>query len=320
MAAILIPVPDRDFDPTEVAVSWQVLSQAGHRVVFTTENGAPAVADDMMVTGRGLDMWSAIPGLGRIVLFGRILRANAEGREAYAQLLRSPEFQHPVRWPEASLDGLDGLLLPGGHRARGMRSYLESSVLQRLVAEAFRRDLQVAAICHGVLLAARSSDPGTGQSVLSGRTTTALTWALERKAWHLARVTRFWDPAYYRTYPEESGQAAGYMSVQAEVTRALASPADFRDVPPRSEGYRLKTSGTNRDTATDDRPAFIVDDGNYLSARWPGDTHTFAKAFARKLSQPDTARSRNVPATDLEAFRADQDAVIDHHVSDPYDR
>jgi putative intracellular protease/amidase len=217
------------------------------------------------------------------VAFGRILRADSDARAAYGLMQQSAEFQSPVSWADASLEGIDGLLLPGGHRARGMRDYLESEVLQRLVADAFARELQVAAICHGVVLAARSTDPATGRSVLYGRKTTALTWALERKAWHLARVTRFWDPGYYRTYPEEPGQAAGYMSVQGEVTRALADPADFRDVPAGAPDFRMKTSGTRRDTGDDARPAFVVDDGNYLSARWPGDAHTFGQAFARKL-------------------------------------
>ena len=57
MATVLMPIPARDFDPTEVAVTWQVLSAAGHRVVFTTPSGQPGVADDLMVTGRGLDPW-----------------------------------------------------------------------------------------------------------------------------------------------------------------------------------------------------------------------------------------------------------------------
>jgi hypothetical protein len=38
-----------------------------------------------------------------------------------------------------------------------------------------------------------------------------------------------------------------------------------------------------RDTVTDSRPAFVVDDGDYLSARWPGDTHTFANVLSHKL-------------------------------------
>jgi putative intracellular protease/amidase len=283
MGTVLIPIPDRDFDPTEVAVSWQVLRANGHSVVFTTESGSPGVADDIMVTGRGLDFWSAIPVLGTITIVGRALRANKDARRAYHDMLQSPEYQDPTSWADATLDGVDALLLPGGHRARGMRSYIDSEALHRLVVDAFARGLKVAAICHGVLLAARSVDPATGHSVLYGHRTTALTWALERTAWNLTRFTRFWNPDYYRTYSEEPGQSAGYMSVQSEVTRALKNPADFCDVERGSPHWRLKTSGMVRDTATDARPAFVVDDGDYVSARWPGDTHTFAKVLSQKL-------------------------------------
>jgi putative intracellular protease/amidase len=283
MGTALIPIPDRDFDPTEVAVSWRVLTRDGHRVVFATETGTPGVADDIMVTGRGLDTWSALPVLRSIPLVGLMLRANKDGRSAYRDMLRSAEFEHPVSWSQASLDGIDALLLPGGHRARGMRSYIDSDTLQRLVVDAFTRGLLVAAICHGVLLAARSVDPATGRSVLYGRKTTSLTWAMERLAWRLTRITRFWDRDYYRTYTEEPGQPGGYMSVQAEVTRALEDPADFCDVVRGSPHWWLKSSGMVRDTATDSRPAFVVDDGSYVSARWPGDTHTFATVVSRKL-------------------------------------
>jgi putative intracellular protease/amidase len=227
MATVLIPVPDRDFDPTEVAVSWRVLVDDGHQIVFATESGHPGVADDIMVTGRGLDLWSALPLVGTISLVGRMLRANKDARRAYDDMLQSAEFSHPISWAQASLDGIDALLLPGGHRARGMRSYIDSDALHRLVVEAFARPVVVAAICHGVLLAARSADPATGHSVLFGRKTTALTWALERSAWQLTRITRFWDRDYYRTYSEEPGQSRGYMSVQSEVTRALRDPTDF---------------------------------------------------------------------------------------------
>jgi putative intracellular protease/amidase len=283
MGTVLIPIPDRDFDPTEVAVSWQVLRANGHRVVFATESGAPGVADDIMVSGRGLDFWSALPVLGAIKVVGRMLRANKDARRAYQDMLQSQEYQHPSSWTETTLDGIDALLLPGGHRARGMRSYLDSDTLHRLVVDAFARGVIVAAICHGVLLAARSVDPATGHSVLYGRRTTALTWALERTAWRLARITRFWDRDYYRTYTEEPGQPAGYMSVQPEVTRALRNSTDFCDVERGSPHWRAKTSGIARDTATDSRPAFVVDDGAYVSARWPGDTHSFATALSQKL-------------------------------------
>jgi putative intracellular protease/amidase len=283
VATVLIPIPDTDFDPTEVAVSWQVLTRQGHTVVFSTECGGPAVADDIMLTGRGLDFWSKVPGLGRVIVVGRVLRANADACAAYEQMLASPEYRRPITWAETDLADVDGLLLPGGHRARGMRGYIESDVLQRLVCEAFRRGVLVAAICHGVLLVARTVDPATGHSVLYGRKTTALTWKLERRAWRLSRVTRFWDPDYYRTYVESPGEPIGYMSVQAEVTRALQSPDDFRDVEMGSTDWRLKTSGMMRDSASNARPAFVVDDGGYVSARWPGDTHTFAATVSAKL-------------------------------------
>lgn len=284
MGTVLVPIPDRDFDPTEVAVSWRVLTDNGHRVVFATESGAPGAADDIMVSGRGLDVWSALPVLGALPVVGLMLRANKDGRSAYRDMLTANEFQHPVAWAEATLDGIDALLLPGGHRARGMRSYIDSDILHRLVVDAFRRGIVVAAICHGVLLAGRSVDPETGRSVLYGHQTTALTWAMERLAWRLTRVTRFWDRNYYRTYTEQPGQAPGYMSVEAEVTRALKDPTDFRDVVRGSPGWRRKSSGMARDTATDPRPAFVVDDGDYVSARWPGDTHTFATVLSRKLN------------------------------------
>ena len=139
MSTVLIPIPDRDFDPTEVAVSWRVLTRRGHRVIFATESGAPGVADDIMLTGRGLDVWSALPVLGAVPIIGLALRANKDGRGAYREMVQSNEFRHPIAWSQATLDDVDALLLPGGHRARGMRSYIDSDTLQRLVVDAFTR-------------------------------------------------------------------------------------------------------------------------------------------------------------------------------------
>jgi hypothetical protein len=82
---------------------------------------------------------------------------------------------------------------------------------------------------------------------------------------------------------EEPLQRAGYMSVQQEVTRALAQPEDFKDVARGVPDYRRKTNALSRDTLTDDRPAWVVRDGVYVSARWPGDAYTFAKTLASVL-------------------------------------
>jgi putative intracellular protease/amidase len=164
-----------------------------------------------------------------------------------------------------------------------MREYLESSILQAVVADFFAADKPVAAICHGVLLAARSRRKD-GRSVLYGRKTTALTWTQEKTASAFAGVGRPWDRDYYRTYTEAAGQPAGFMSVEAEVTRALADPQDFIDVPKDAPNYAKKTGGLARDTLTNDAPAWVVTDGRYVSARWPGDAHAFAQTFHRVLT------------------------------------
>ena len=299
MVTVLMPLPAADFDPTEVAVSWQVLAAAGHDVVFATPSGQQGRADDLMVTGQGLDPWGFVPGLRRLTVVGRVLRADADARTAYAALSEDEAFAAPLHWGAARRSAYDALVLPGGHRARGMRPYLESPEVQQMAIDAFRAEKPVGAICHGVLVAARAVDPVTERSVLYGRRTTALTWALEDKAWGIARFTRFWDRDYYRTYVEEPGQRWGYLSVQQEVTRALADPADFADVEKGSPDWRRKASGRARDTMTDERPAFVVRDGSYVSARWPGDAHTFARTLAAVLAEgpdgqpPSSARSND---------------------------
>jgi protease I len=141
-----------------------------------------------------------------------------------------------------------------------MRSYLESKALQALTVAAFDRQQPVGAICHGVVLAARSRR-GDGRSVLYGRKTTALTKPMELTAWAL---TCAWLGRYYRTYP---------MTVQDEVAAALATPTDFLRGP----------LSMARDRPTDLAAGFTVLDGTYLSARWPGDAHRFASEFARML-------------------------------------
>ena len=51
MAKILIPLPDKDFDVTEVAVPWRMLKNAEHEVVFATENGdSKPAADPLLLT------------------------------------------------------------------------------------------------------------------------------------------------------------------------------------------------------------------------------------------------------------------------------
>ncbi|MHC3467131.1 type 1 glutamine amidotransferase domain-containing protein [Streptomyces sp. 7R007] len=240
---VLMPLPDRDFDVTEVAVPWRLLTDAGHEVVFATERaGTRPAADPRLLTG---------------VLFGR-LGAEDEPKRFYAELTAAPEFTATVAWADVDVTAYDGLLLPGGH-APGMRQYLGSAALHRQVARFWALDRPVGAICHGVLVLARARDPATGRSVLADRRTTCLPKYMERTA-YLATAWRL--GRYYRTYPAY---------VEDEVRAALAAPDTRFERGPRVL--------TRRGTAADDTHAFVVQDGRYVSARWPGDAYLFARRF-----------------------------------------
>ena len=67
-----------------------------------------------------------------------------------------------------------------------------------------------------------------------------------------------------------------------------ARPEDFLDAPRDDPGFRGKTSGQARDSWDDATPAFVVRDGAYVSARWPGDAHTFARVFAAVVEERRT--------------------------------
>jgi putative intracellular protease/amidase len=283
---ILTVLPQRDFDPSEAAVTWKMLAEAGHKIQFATPDGQAASADPLMLSGEALDLWGKIPLLRNFKLLGLLLRANADARRAYALMRSDPEFLQPVPYANLRVADYDALVLPGGHWARGMRQYLEDANLWTFVANFFDADKPVAAICHGVVLAARSQSARTGKSVLHGRKTTALTWSLESSAWSMMKYFgRVWDPDYYRTYREVGAEPRGYRSVQAEVSRALAAPADFLDVPAQAPNHFRKTSGMFRDSIKDSRPAWVVRDRRYVSARWPGDVHQFAATFAAVLAE-----------------------------------
>jgi putative intracellular protease/amidase len=245
MKKILIPLPDLDFDVTEVAVPWKLFTRAGHRVIFATERGGAAPsADPRLLTG---------------VLFGK-LGADPEPKAFYAELTRAPEFNAPLAWASLHVADYDALVLPGGH-APGMRQYLGSSLLQSTVADYWKLERPVAAICHGVLALARSQLDG--KSVLYDSRTTCLTKPQERTAYF---ITAWKLGTYYRTYPAY---------VEDEVRAALKDPA--------KQFTRGPLALTARGTDSDDHPAFVVEDGRYLSARWPGDAYLFAKRLLARL-------------------------------------
>lgn len=249
---VLIAIGEKDFDPTEAAVPWKILRDGGVDVHFATTDGGIGAADPRMLSGQGLGIWS------------RLMIANGDAQDAYAGMLGNERFQNPISFDDLG-EGetrFDGLVLPGGH-AKGMIPYLESRPLQTFIGRFFATGKPVAAICHGVIAACRSLDPQTGRSVLENRRTTALLKRQERLAYRLTK-RKLGD--YYLTYP---------ITVQDEVTAALASKEQFIEGP----------TPVMRDSPARPDRGFTVRDGNYLSARWPGDAHKFSLDFLAMLRE-----------------------------------
>ncbi len=244
---IIMPLPNIGFDPTESAVPWRILSSNGASLRFATEVGLPGQCDPRMLKGYGLGPLAPL------------LAADKNGLESYHRMVQSAEFQNPLAWEQIAVTDFDGIILPGGH-APGMKPYLESKFLQDRIAEFFLAGKPVGAICHGVVLAARSKTHEV--SVLHRRKTTALLAVQEISAWLL---TCAWLGRYYRTYPQ---------TVESEVKSVLSDDSNFVRGP----------MALLRDNPENLNRGFIVRDGNYLSARWPGDAHRFAYEFLRMLS------------------------------------
>jgi hypothetical protein len=231
--------------------------------------------------GRDTELPSANGVMASVLL--RLGRATGETR--YSRLAQKtieaflPELERDPRGMEtlaaAAVDCVRGLPgvdrpatppgSPGGRpfcgdpwRTRGEN--LER--LQELTLDASRATQPAARICRP---RARKTNPlsfegrARGRSVLHGRRrTTCLPKRMERSAYWL---TGWKLGPYDRTYPAY---------VEDEVRAALADPADLL------RGPRTLVRRGSRD---DDRGAFVVEDGRYLSARWPGDAYLLARRF-----------------------------------------
>lgn len=245
---ILIPLPSYGFDPTEVAVPWFFLINKKEKIVFATPDGNIARGDQRLLTGDGFG------------LLKKMLMTESKVIEIYETMIKSMEFLNPIKYSEIKCEEFEGLILPGGHDP-GMKSYLESEVLQKKVASFYKVKKPIGAICHGVVLAARSKTQNTGKSVLYSYKTTALLKKQEMSAYYL---TCLWLKSYYRTYST---------SVQEEVISVLKNKQQF-------------CSGkitTKRDSIDNTDCSFVVKDRHYVSARWPGDANLFIQTFYQVL-------------------------------------
>jgi len=99
----------------------------------------------------------------------------------------------------------------------------------------------VGAICHGLLVAARSTDPATRRPTLAAHTVTALLKSQELLAWHLTRL-RLGDDG--RTYPDRTveDEIRATLSPAGRFARGSPSCATIRAIPAAALPSATETS------------------------------------------------------------------------------
>jgi putative intracellular protease/amidase len=234
---ILMPLPDHDFDPTESAIPWKVCTSNGWIVEFSTEHGLVAQTDLNKLKG-------PLPGL---------LSANKKAQTAYQQMAEDQYFQHPTPYADINPDQYDALLLPGGD-APGVRQYLDNQVLRGKVLQFWQQDKLIGALCHGLLVLARTIVPQTARSVLYGRKVTAVPKSLDQLAYRIDRLV------------VKHGYVMYSSCVADEVSACLESPDDYLKGPGFLSPY-------------------VVSDGNLVTSRWYIDAEVFAERFADELQK-----------------------------------
>jgi putative intracellular protease/amidase len=160
-------------------------------------------------------------------------------------------YQHPIPYAEIDPDRYNALLLPGGDALR-VRQYLESAELQSKTLRFWQQGKLIGAICHGILVLARTIDPQTGRSVLYGRKVTAIPKSLDRFVY------------LFDKWLVKHGYIMYSSCVAEEVRACLQRPEDFSAGPGILAPY-------------------VVSDGNLITSRWYMDADLFAGRFVDEL-------------------------------------
>jgi putative intracellular protease/amidase len=232
---ILMPLPDHDFDPTEASIPWKECNEQGWKVTISTEHGNTPQTDLNRLKG-------PLPGL---------VSAGTKARAAYEQLSHDLSFQHPISYSEIEPNQYEAILLPGGDAPR-MHQYLENIELRSKVLEFCQYGKLVGAICHGILVLARTIDPQTGRSVLYGHKLTALPKSFDLFGY---RIDSLFIKHGYIMYAK---------CVSDDVRAFLEHPDDLINGPGLFS-------------------PFVYTDGKLITSRWYMDADVFAARFVDEL-------------------------------------
>jgi len=240
----VIFMADNGQDPSECALAWKGLKDAGFRIDVATEHGAVPTADTRLVAKS---------------LFKAVLGPKEAWTKVYKDFEASYEFTHPLSWSalDFSTDSYDALILPGGHD-KPIKQYLESETLHTHLSTFWPRTQRsaavkpgvVGAICHGVLVLAFAK-------LLHDVESTTLPQFMEGSAQGVASL---WGLGhYYRTYPGKW--------THEDVVGAMEKPEQYKRGPTSMSSSFVHVDPTYR----------------YVSGRWPGDTEEFAQKIAEEV-------------------------------------
>jgi putative intracellular protease/amidase len=182
-----------------------------------------------------------------------LLSASQKARAAYREMIEDPAYQQPIPYERIDASRYQGLLLPGGD-ALGVRQYLDSSLLRSKVLQFWQQSKHIGAICHGVLILARTIDDQTGRSVLYGQKVTAPPKSLDRFG---CLVDRWFLKHGYIMYSQCAAE---------EVRGCLQHPQDLLPGPSTFKPY-------------------VVRDGMLITSRWYLDAELFAQRFVEALGE-----------------------------------
>ena len=250
---IIVPLPQMGYDHTEVSIPWKLLTDIGHVVTFATPDGTPSGGADPHVLSQ--DCWGFL---------GRFMRHVPGSVDAYHEMIASTAYHNPIAIDKIISANYDALLIPGGHYP-GVTSLLTDRYLQEVVAPAFfhKPHKVVGAICHGVLVLSRGR-------LLKGVRTTIVPVFMEAPAAFATKYLAGLAPEDYQlstTFPH-------YTADELIAAKAIyeRGPLDF---------IAVIAPGT----PTRHAHTFLVEDGNYVSARFWGDAAAYGLRIAKKLEE-----------------------------------
>jgi len=128
---------------------------------------------------------------------------------------------------------------------------------------------------RGVLVLARTKKPKNNLSIIRNKTTTTFPKVLEDTAYYMTKLNY---GNLYRIYTK---------SCEEEVCENLEdSIHQYR----KSSILQIR----KKDTLFDQSVGFCNTDGNFISSRWSGDSHTFAIKFINLLTQEKEEESSEI--------------------------